>query len=76
MDDEKEIERLQTYLDELADDGIKAKEKLENMTLILVALAAMTFCTFVALCYSSEKTNERLLRIKKIVQMDEIGRRK
>jgi hypothetical protein len=76
MDDEKDIERLQSYLDEMADDGIKAKERLDNITPILLVLAAITLCTFGLLCYSLEKTNERLLRLEKIVQMDEIGRRK
>ena len=76
MNDAKDIELLQAYLDEMADDGIEAKERLDNITPILFFLATVTLCTFGLLCYHSEKTHERLLRLEKIVQMDEIGRRR
>jgi hypothetical protein len=48
----------------------------DNLTPILLFLAAITVFTFGYVCYYAEKTNERLLRLEKIVGMDEIGRRK
>jgi hypothetical protein len=48
----------------------------DNLTPILLFLAAITVFTFGYVCYYTEKTNERLLRLEKIVGMDEIGRRK
>jgi hypothetical protein len=48
----------------------------DNPTPVLIFLAAITAFTFGYVCYYAEKTNERLLRLEKIVQMDEIGRRK
>ena len=42
-----------------------------------IGLALGLFIIFVVTVgYHAEKTNERLLRLEKIVQMDEIGRRK
>ena len=44
---------------------------------VVIGLALGLFILFaVAVGYHAEKTNERLLRLEKIVQMDEIGRRK
>ena len=44
---------------------------------VLIGLALGLVVIFaVAVGYHAEKTNERLLRLEKIVQMDEIGRRK
>ena len=48
----------------------------DNLTPILLFLAAITVFTFGYVCYYAEKTNERLLRLEKIVGVDEIGRRK
>jgi hypothetical protein len=48
----------------------------DNLTPILLFLAAITVFTFGYVCYYAEKTNERLLRLEKIIGMDEIGRRK
>jgi hypothetical protein len=48
----------------------------DNLTPILLFLAAITVFTFGYVCYYAEKTNERMLRLEKIVGMDEIGRRK
>jgi hypothetical protein len=48
----------------------------DNLTPILLFLAAITVFTFGYVCYYTEKTNERLLRLEKIIGMDEIGRRK
>jgi hypothetical protein len=48
----------------------------DNLTPILLFLSAITVFTFGYVCYYAEKTNERLLRLEKIVGMDEIGRRK
>jgi len=48
----------------------------DNLTPILLFLAAITVFTFGYVCYYAEKTNERLLRLEKIAGMDEIGRRK
>jgi hypothetical protein len=48
----------------------------DRLTPILLFLAAVTVFTFGYVCYYTEKTNERLLRLEKIVGMDEIGRRK
>jgi hypothetical protein len=76
MGDAKDIERLQSYIGELSDKSFDVKEKLENLTPILLFLAAITVFTFGYVCYYAEKTNERLLRIEKIIGMDEIGRRK
>jgi len=76
MDGTKDIERLQGYIDELSDKSFDAKEKLEHLTPILLFLAAITVLTFGLSCYYAEKTNERLLRLEKILNMDEIGRRK
>ena len=55
-------------------EGIVGAE--DNLTPILVFLAVITVFTFGYVCYYAEKTNERLLRLEKIVGMDEIGRRK
>ena len=76
MSDEKDIERLQSYIGELSDKSFDVKEKLEHLTPILLFLAAITVFTFGYVCYYAEKTNERLLRLEKIIGMDEIGRRK
>ena len=76
MDDEKIMDRFQTHLDNLTDDTIDLKRKLEGITPILVFLAVGLIATFAASAYYAEKTNERLLRLEKIVQIDEIGRRK
>jgi hypothetical protein len=76
MSDVKDIERLQSYLDELADKNHGAKEKVDNLAFGLFFLAAITAFTFGYVCYYAEKTNERLLRLEKIIGMDEIGRRK
>jgi hypothetical protein len=48
----------------------------DNLTPILLFLAAIIIFTFGCVCYYAEKTNERLLRLEKIIGMDEIGRRK
>lgn len=42
----------------------------------LLFLAGITILTFGFICYYAEKTNERLLRLEKIVKIDEIGRQK
>ena len=76
MSDAKDNERLQGYLDGLADDGIKAKERLDNLTPILIFLAVGLIATFAASAYYAQKTNERLDRLERINGIDEIGRRK
>jgi hypothetical protein len=48
----------------------------DNLTPILLFLAVITVFTFGYVCYYAEKTNERLLRLEKIIGIDEIGRRK
>jgi hypothetical protein len=76
MDDKKDIERLQGYLDELADNNYGSKEKVDKLAIGLLFLGAIAAFTFGYVCYYAEKTSERLLRLEKIVGMDEIGRRK
>lgn len=76
MNDEKIIDRFQTHLDNLTDDSIDAKYKLEAITPILVALAVGLIATFGASAYYAQKTNERLDRLERINGIDEIGRRK
>ena len=76
MNDEKIIDRFQTYLDNLTDDTIDLKHKLEGITPILVFLAVGLIATFAAGAYYAQKTNERLDRLERINGIDEIGRRK
>ena len=71
-----ELDRLERRVDSLWDGNHEARNKLETITPILVALAVGLIATFAASAYHADKTNERLLRLEKIVQMDEIGRRK
>jgi hypothetical protein len=54
----------------------KYSQKFETLTPFLIFVAAITIFTFGFVCYHIEKTNERLLRLEKIVNMDEIGRRR
>jgi len=54
----------------------KYRQKFETLTPFLIFVAAITIFTFGYVCYYAEKTNERLLRLEKVVNMDEIGRRK
>ena len=73
---QREFERFQGYVDELSDDSIKAKERLDNLTPILIFLTVGLIATFAASAYYAQKTNERLDRLERINGIDEIGRRK
>ena len=54
-----------------------AESIVNNDAGVAIGLALGLLIIFaVAVGYHAEKTNERLLRLEKIVQMDEIGRRK
>jgi len=54
----------------------KYRERFDTLTPFLIFVSAITIFTFGFVCYYTDKTNERLLRLEKIVNMDEIGRRR
>ena len=54
----------------------KYREEFQTLTPFLIFVAAITIFTFGYVCYYTEKTNDRLLRLEKIVNIDEIGRKK
>jgi hypothetical protein len=52
------------------------KQQIHSLILMACVLFLGVVATAICAAYADEKINERLLRLEKVVGMDEIGRRK
>ena len=71
-----ELDRLEKRVDSLWDGNHEALHKTGTLATTMIALLFGLVAMLISHAYWAQKTNERLLRLEKIVQMDEIGRRK
>jgi hypothetical protein len=56
--------------------SIDNRDSIENLFPLAFLALAFSIISFFACAYTVEKANERLLRLEKVVGMDEIERRK